>query len=76
MARKMNVKFEKYWGEVNLLMGIAAVLDPRYKITPIRFCYPIIYREPNATRNFNCLLSVFNELYNDYVGDYNSSVME
>ena len=43
MARKMNVKFEKYWGEVNLLMGVAAVLDPRYKMTLIRFCYPIIY---------------------------------
>jgi hypothetical protein len=35
MACKINVKFEKYWGEVNLLMGVDAVLDLRYKMTLI-----------------------------------------
>ncbi|KAK2987679.1 hypothetical protein RJ640_028927 [Escallonia rubra] len=29
MAMKMKEKFDKYWGECNLLMAIAAVLDPR-----------------------------------------------
>ncbi|XP_062170979.1 zinc finger BED domain-containing protein RICESLEEPER 2-like [Alnus glutinosa] len=29
MAYKMSTKFQKYWGECNLLMSIAAVLDPR-----------------------------------------------
>jgi hypothetical protein len=32
MTTKMNAKFEKYWGESNLLMSIAAILDPRYKM--------------------------------------------
>ncbi|KAG2694267.1 hypothetical protein I3760_08G134200 [Carya illinoinensis] len=31
MVRKMSAKFDKYWGECNLLMSIAAVLDPRFK---------------------------------------------
>jgi hypothetical protein len=35
MACKINVKFEKYWGDVNLLMRVAIVLDPRYKMTLI-----------------------------------------
>ncbi|XP_020254292.1 zinc finger BED domain-containing protein RICESLEEPER 2-like [Asparagus officinalis] len=32
MAKKMHDKFEKYWGECNLLMAIASVMDPRLKI--------------------------------------------
>ncbi|XP_022737224.1 zinc finger BED domain-containing protein RICESLEEPER 2-like [Durio zibethinus] len=32
MVRKMKSKFDKYWGECNLLMSIAAILDPRCKI--------------------------------------------
>jgi DNA gyrase/topoisomerase IV subunit A len=32
MTTKMNAKFEKYWSESNLLMSIAAVLDPIYKM--------------------------------------------
>ena len=79
MARKMNMKFEKYWGKVNLLMGVAAMLDPRYKMTLIRFCFPIIYRDGlngNAKTNIDHLSEILKELYNDYVLEYNSSVME
>jgi hypothetical protein len=43
METKMIVKFDKYWGDTNLLMSIAAVLDPRYKIKLINFCFPIMY---------------------------------
>jgi hypothetical protein len=79
MARKMNAKFEKHWGKVNLLMGVAAVLDPRYKMTLIRFCYPIIYRDGpigNAETKIDHLSEIMKELYNDYILEYNSSVME
>jgi len=37
MAHEMNAKFEKYWGECNLLMSIAAVLDLRCKMELIHF---------------------------------------
>ncbi|KAK4382173.1 hypothetical protein Sango_2898000 [Sesamum angolense] len=30
MVAKMKSKFDKYWGDSNLLISIAAVLDPRY----------------------------------------------
>ncbi|XP_074359578.1 zinc finger BED domain-containing protein RICESLEEPER 2-like [Apium graveolens] len=29
MVRTMELKFEKYWGETNLIMSIGAVMDPR-----------------------------------------------
>jgi len=32
MVMKMNIKFEKYWGKCNLLMAIAAVLNPKFKM--------------------------------------------
>lgn len=35
MLRKISSKFEKYWGEYNLFMEIAIVLDPRFKTIPI-----------------------------------------
>jgi hypothetical protein len=43
MASKIAQKFDKYWGECNLLMSLAAALDPRYKMKLINFCFPFIY---------------------------------
>ncbi|XP_059443839.1 zinc finger BED domain-containing protein RICESLEEPER 2-like isoform X2 [Corylus avellana] len=76
LAQKMNAKFEKYWGECSLLMAIAAVLDPSGKMRIIRFCFPLIYQEPEATTNIEFVLTVLHELYNEYVKEHNSSVME
>ncbi|XP_028778035.1 zinc finger BED domain-containing protein RICESLEEPER 2-like [Neltuma alba] len=35
MASSMKEKFDKYWGECNMLMAIASVLDPRCKLLEI-----------------------------------------
>ena len=32
MVGRMSDKFDKYWGDMNILMALAAVLDPRYKM--------------------------------------------
>ncbi|KAJ6838874.1 zinc finger BED domain-containing protein RICESLEEPER 2-like [Iris pallida] len=39
MVDRMKSKFEKYWGQCNLLMSIAAVLDPRFKMKLIEFYF-------------------------------------
>jgi hypothetical protein len=74
MAEKMYLKFEKYSGECNLLMAVGAVLDPRFKLKLVQFCFPEIYQEPEATRNVEKVRSVLNELYGEYVDAHNLSV--
>ncbi|KAG2708411.1 hypothetical protein I3760_05G192200 [Carya illinoinensis] len=52
MVRKMSAKFDKYWGECNLLMSIAAVLDPRFKM--------------NIDHVSAVLLELYNEYVHEY----------
>ncbi|XP_042950315.1 zinc finger BED domain-containing protein RICESLEEPER 2-like [Carya illinoinensis] len=75
MTKKMNEKFEKYWGECNLLMAIAAVLDPRYKMVLIKFCFPLIYPEFETSQNIDLVFKVLHELYDEYVQVHNSIAM-
>jgi len=76
MVSKMSNKFEKYWGNCNLLMALVAVLDPRYKMKLIKFCFPLIYPELEASMNIDNVHSVLHELYEVYVASHNSSVMQ
>jgi hypothetical protein len=76
MMSKMNNKFDKYWGNCNLLMALAPMLDTRYKMNLIKFCFPLIYPEPEASMNIDNVLSVLHELYEVYVASHNSSIMQ
>jgi Domain of unknown function (DUF4413) len=39
----MFEKFEKYWGEIRVLMSIASVLDPRFKMLSVGFTFKWLY---------------------------------
>ncbi|XP_073261470.1 uncharacterized protein [Populus alba] len=43
MANSMKGKFDEYWGEASLALGISAVLDPSYKLDFIEYGYRQIY---------------------------------
>ena len=43
MAESMLAKFNSYWANVNVVMPVAAILDPRYKMRLLEFYYPNIY---------------------------------
>ncbi|KAG2688933.1 hypothetical protein I3760_09G116200 [Carya illinoinensis] len=43
MACQMLAKFEKYWSEFNVLLAIAVILDPRYKLHFVDFSYTKLY---------------------------------
>jgi hypothetical protein len=73
ILQKMNLKFEKYWGECNMLMDIGTVLDPRFKMKLVQFCFSEIYQEPEATGNIERVCRALNELYDEYVDNHNLS---
>ena len=45
MVKKIKEKFDKYCGECHLVMAIAFVLDPRFKMKFVEFCFPTLYQK-------------------------------
>jgi hypothetical protein len=43
MGNAMMEKFNKYWEEKNNVMVIATILDPRYKMRYIEWCFRKIF---------------------------------
>ncbi|XP_073064004.1 zinc finger BED domain-containing protein RICESLEEPER 2-like [Primulina eburnea] len=43
MANRMFQKFDKYWKEYNILLSIAVIVDPRFKMQFVEFCYNKLY---------------------------------
>lgn len=39
MVKEMQEKFNKYWAEYSLVLSCAAILDPRYKLNYVEYCY-------------------------------------
>ena len=48
MAEKMMIKFEKYWDLLHGVVGISAVLDPRYKMEVLEFYFEKIFGENSS----------------------------
>ncbi|XP_012827648.1 PREDICTED: zinc finger BED domain-containing protein RICESLEEPER 2-like [Erythranthe guttata] len=71
MTAKMKIKFDKYWGESNLLMSVAAVLDPRCKMRALQFCFPKLYSPQQVKEETARVRQTLNELYSEYVSMYN-----
>lgn len=67
MVGKMKEKFDKYWGNCNLLMAVAAVLDPRYIMILVDFAFNEIYEEYEARAYIIKVRESHYELYNEYV---------
>lgn len=76
MINKMKVKFDKYWGECNLLISIAAVLDPRNKMKLIEWCFPEIYSIVEAAKHITTVRETLRILYNENVEDHKANLVE
>ncbi|XP_017617548.1 zinc finger BED domain-containing protein RICESLEEPER 2-like [Gossypium arboreum] len=70
MTDKMQRKFDKYWGECNLLISITAILDPRNKMKLINFSFCVIYFEEKAPRKICIVRGSLYEIYKEYVNEY------
>ncbi|KAL5760586.1 hypothetical protein ACOSP7_019100 [Xanthoceras sorbifolium] len=64
MLAGMQVKFSKYWSENDLILSCAAILDPRYKVKFIEYCYTKLYgfgAQQHVVKIVATLFSLFDE---------------
>ncbi|KAL5808284.1 hypothetical protein ACOSQ3_028975 [Xanthoceras sorbifolium] len=69
MASTMKIKFEKYWGSLettNNLLIIAVVLDPRFKLRYVYYCFKILYGVVSAESMTASIKDALVELYDCY----------
>ncbi|KAL5544003.1 hypothetical protein UlMin_007787 [Ulmus minor] len=69
MAISMNMKFDKYWGNIekmNMLLYIATILDPRYKIKLLKLGFIYLYDEETSEKMLKHVEDTLNKLYNYY----------
>ncbi|KAL8522252.1 hypothetical protein ACS0TY_012404 [Phlomoides rotata] len=60
-------KFEKYWFQINGIMGVATVLDPRYKLRLLHFYFPLIYTNgEDAKKEIERIQCICYNLLNEY----------
>ena len=74
MAESMLAKFNSYWANVSVVMAIAAILDPRYKMKLLEFYYPNIYGD-NSDLEIEKIKNLCYDLLDEY-GDINKSSVD
>ncbi|KAK9217769.1 hypothetical protein WN943_006397 [Citrus x changshan-huyou] len=72
MTEKMKQKFAKYWGDsfdqVNMLLFVANVLDPRCKLEFVIFCFSSMYESRKVEELKSNIKELLIKLYNSHIG--------
>ncbi|CAN6371945.1 unnamed protein product [Urochloa humidicola] len=63
MVKDIKVKFDKYWSECSLTMACATVLDPRYKLNLISYCFRKLYGEADARQHVDRVITLLHRLF-------------
>ncbi|XXG52159.1 hypothetical protein AAC387_Pa03g0544 [Persea americana] len=66
VIKPMHEKFDKYWKDCSLILAIAVVMDPRFKMKLIEFSFSKIYGE-TAGDNIKIIDEGIHELYLEYI---------
>ncbi|XP_072054326.1 zinc finger BED domain-containing protein RICESLEEPER 2-like [Arachis hypogaea] len=82
MTEKMKSKYDKYWGNIkntNMMIFIAVVLDPRYKLQLIKWSFEKLYETEDAefltSKVKETLFKVFDS-YRLFGGNYQRSTRQ
>ncbi|XP_056698402.1 zinc finger BED domain-containing protein RICESLEEPER 2-like [Spinacia oleracea] len=73
IVQPMLIKFDKYWSEYNLYLSCTAILDPRYKVKFVEYCFSKLLGSDEALRRLNLVLATMKSLFIDYKLQYASS---
>ncbi|XP_014757205.1 zinc finger BED domain-containing protein RICESLEEPER 2 [Brachypodium distachyon] len=66
IAKDMYERFDKYWKDCNLVLAVAVVMDPRFKMKLVEFSYSKIYGL-EAAKYVKLVNDSLHELYKEYV---------
>ncbi|KAG8383394.1 hypothetical protein BUALT_Bualt04G0007900 [Buddleja alternifolia] len=72
MAGPMKIKFDKYWDKCCLVLAVAVVFDPRYKMSLVKFYYTRIYGS-SADQYITRVRDTLKDLFFTYGGSRVSS---
>ncbi|XP_062025967.1 zinc finger BED domain-containing protein RICESLEEPER 2-like [Rosa rugosa] len=75
MRLEMNMKFEKYWSDYSLILGIAIVMDPLYKMEFVEWAYSKLYgvKSEQLKQFTDTLFSLFDAYVEKWSNPDNSS---
>jgi hypothetical protein len=76
MADAMLNKFDKYWEVRNNVMVIATILDPRFKMRYIIWCFGHIYDSLRAQKEIDGIYKELERLYKKYEVIYRCKISE
>ncbi|KAK1379810.1 hypothetical protein POM88_026554 [Heracleum sosnowskyi] len=69
MVGSMKENFDKYWGDaedINHVFFLAIVLDPRYKIGYLKYCFECVYDAESVARIVMKVESLLQRMYTAY----------
>lgn len=66
MCVDMMEKYEKYWSEHSIILSVAVVLDPRYKLRFVKHLYAALYGPTEVETRVKQVHDAFVELYKFY----------
>jgi Domain of unknown function (DUF4413) len=70
MSIPMWKKFEKYWGEIEIIMSIASILDPRFKLMLVDFTFRKMYPVEEVGSRIEEVTKTLKSLYDKYSKDH------
>ncbi|KAA0038601.1 zinc finger BED domain-containing protein RICESLEEPER 3-like [Cucumis melo var. makuwa] len=81
MAKNMKAKFDKYWEndekKNNILLCIAVVLDPRYKLKCLKYCWNNLFGPDIAMAKTRIVENVLRRLFHEYnIGPSSDTFMD
>ncbi|KAK9271529.1 hypothetical protein L1049_002893 [Liquidambar formosana] len=79
MAEGMKKKFEKYWGNFdnsNMLLYVAVVLDPQFKLGYVIFLVELLFESDKAKELISKVRDALSRIYGWYVANGTSSSLK
>ncbi|XP_072060642.1 zinc finger BED domain-containing protein RICESLEEPER 2-like [Arachis hypogaea] len=74
MAERMKLKYDKYWGNIkniNMMIFVAVILDPRYKLKFVNFSFEKLYDKDDADFLGAKVKETFSKMFECYMNANN-----